>query len=570
MTKNMKNKWVIAPKISEEFKNQFPEINPIILQLLYNRGLTTQEKIDEFLMPDYSQDLHDPFLFSDMIKAVERINQAVQNKEKVLIYGDYDADGITASAILKLTLEKLGIKSIDIYLPDREKEGYGMKKSVIEKFAKAGIRLVITCDVGITANKEIELANQLGMDVIVTDHHLPSAELPPAYAIINPYCEEKYPFKYLAGVGVAFKVVQALLQTLSKTAKPKFNLEAFEKWLLDLVTIGTVADNMPILGENRTLVKYGLIVLNKTRRIGLRTLIKEAKLDLGSLETWNIYFQIAPRLNAAGRMDHASAALNLLLTTSQSTAQKIACDLNRINSQRQKLVDEIFLKLKSDFGLEPKEKILVAYGEKWPVGILGLIAGKLLDEYNRPSLALTIRDDDVIGSGRSIEELDLVEIFGQISHFFSRFGGHRKAAGFAMADQGKIPDFISEIQKIAEEKLKDFDFTKKIFIEAEINLSDVNWDLEETIEKLMPFGEANRSPLFLIKNLKIESLEWVGRNNQHLKMVANGRKFIAFCANGKCDNLRLSDEIDLVVEIGVNEWNGTKELQMKVIDFKLH
>lgn len=555
----MINKWVVAPKISEEFKNQFPEINSIILQLLYNRGLVTQKQIDEFLMPDYSHDLHDPFLFSDMNKAVELINQTIKNKEKILVYGDYDADGITASVILKLSLEKLGAASVDIYLPDREKEGYGLKEEIIKKFAKKGIKLIITCDVGITGNKEIELANQLGLKVIVTDHHLPPEILPPACAIINPYCEAKYPFKYLAGVGVVFKLVQALLKNQ--------NMEAFEKWLLDLVAIGTVADNMPLLGENRTLVKYGLIVLNKTSRIGLRALIKEAGLEIGSLNTWNIYYQIGPRLNAAGRLKHASLALILLLTNSQSEAKKIAHDLNQINSQRQKLVDEIFQQLKNSLGSEPKEKILVVQGEKWPIGILGLIAGKLIDEYNRPTLALAIRKKDIVGSGRSIPEVNLVELFASVKHFLSRFGGHSKAAGLAINDKNKISDFIIEIQKIVAEKLKNTDFSKKIFVEAELELKDIVWEIEETLEKFAPFGEANRSPLFLIKNLKIENLQWVGQNSRHLKIIANGRKFIIFCANGKCDNLRLGDKIDVIIEIGVNQWNGTKELQMKVIDF---
>ncbi|MGC9049122.1 MAG: single-stranded-DNA-specific exonuclease RecJ [Patescibacteria group bacterium] len=562
----MKNKWILAPKISDDFKNQFPEINPIILQLLYNRGLTTQKQIDEFLMPDYSQDLHDPFLFSDMDKVIERINRAIQNKEKILIYGDYDADGITASAILKLTLEKLGAVAIDVYLPDREKEGYGIKKEIIEKFTKENIKLIITCDCGITANQEIELANQLGMQVIVTDHHLPLTNLPPAYAIINQHCEEKYPFKYLAGVGVAFKVVQALFKKISIINNQLSNLEAFEKWLLDLVAIGTVADNMPILGENRTLIKYGLIVLNKTKRIGLRALIKEAAIELGDLDTWNIYYQIAPRINAASRMDHANTALSLILTNSQSEAQKIAQELNRLNNQRQKLVEDIFQQLKNSFGSEPKEKILIAQGEKWPVGILGLIANKLTDEYNRPSLVLTIRENDIIGSGRSIEDFNLVELFASVNHFLSRFGGHSKAAGLALEDKNQISNFVSALQKVAEEKLRNFDFSKKIFIEVEIDLKDINWELEEALEKFEPFGEGNRQPLFLIRNLKIENLEWVGQNSQHLKMVANGRKFIIFCANGKCDNLRLGDKVDVVIEIGVNLWNGVKEIQMKVID----
>jgi single-stranded-DNA-specific exonuclease len=561
----MNTKWVLLPKIPQELKEKFPEINPVILQLLYNRNLTTQKEIDEFLMPDYSQDLHDPFLFSDMEKSVERILKAIKDKEKILIYGDYDTDGVTASAILKLTLKKLKAEKVEVYLPDREKEGYGMKEEVIKKFFQEGFKLIITCDVGINCFKEIELANNLNLDVIVTDHHLPPENLPKAYGIINPFLEPKYPFKHLAGVGVAFKLIQALL----KKQEIISNSEAFEKWLLDLVALGTIADNMVILGENRTLVKYGLIVLNKTIRIGLRCLIKEAGLNSKALDAWNIMYQIAPRLNAAGRLDHANTALSLILTNSPIEATTLAKELNRLNNQRQKLVDEIIQQLKEKFGPEPKEKILITAGQNWPVGILGLIANKLLDEYNRPVIAFSIRENDIIGSGRSTSDLNLVNLFNSVSHFLYSFGGHAKAAGLIIKDKDKFTEIIKILKENAEKILSNADFSKKLIIEAEINLEDINWELEETLEKFKPFGEGNQYPLFLVKNLKVENFEWVGQNNQHLKIFANGRKFILFCADSICENLRLGDLIDAVIEIGVNEWNGIKELQFKIIDFKI-
>jgi single-stranded-DNA-specific exonuclease len=560
-----KKDWIIAPKINEDFKSKFPEISPLILQLLFNRGLTTQKQIDEFLMPEYSQHLYDPFLFKDMQKAAERLGQAIDNKEKVLIYGDYDVDGVTSSAILKLTIDKFGGTS-DVYLPDREKEGYGMKEEVVAKAAKDKVGLIVTCDCGITGVKEIDLANKLGIDVIVTDHHLPSPAggLPQAYAIINPHCEPNYPFKYLAGVGVAFKLIQGLL------LNPAFNNEAFEKWLLDLVALGTVADRMPLLDENRALAKYGLIVLNKTQRIGLRALCQAAGLEMGDIDTRNIEYQIAPRINVASRMDHASIAFALLMSKNQPEAEKLAQDLNRINTQRQKLVEEIIQQLKNELGEEPAVKAIVVQGEKWPAGILSLISGKLIDEYHRPSFALNPRKEDVKGSARSIEEFNLVETLNTVSHLFSRFGGHRMAAGFTIKNKELVPEFIKTMQQLAEDRLKDVDLSKKLFIDAEVKLEELGWETEEALEKFVPFGEGNRRPLFLVKDLKIENLQRVGQNSQHLKLIAGGKKFILFCANGKCDNLRIGDMIDVVTELGVNEWNGTKELQMKIIDLKIN
>lgn len=568
-----KKEWVIAPKINEDFKSKFREISPLILQLLFNRGLNTQKQIDEFLMPEYSQHLYDPFLFKDMQKATERLRRAIEHKEKVLIYGDYDVDGVTSSAILKLTIDKFGGTS-EVYLPDREKEGYGMKEEVVANAAKDKVSLIVTCDCGITGVKEIDLANKLGIDVIVTDHHLPSPAggLPPAYAIINPHCEQNYPFKYLAGVGVAFKLIQGLLKlpvsNYPRTQLP--NPEAFEKWLLDLVALGTVADRMPLLDENRTLAKYGLIVLNKTSRIGLRALCQAASLEMGDIDTRNIEYQIAPRINVASRLDHASIAFALLMSKNQPEAEELAQDLNRINTQRQKLVEEIIQQLKNELREEPAVKAIVVQGEKWPAGILSLISGKLIDEYHRPSFALNPRQEGVKGSARSVEEFNLVEALNTVSHLFSRFGGHRMAAGFTIKSKELVPEFIQAMQQLAEDKLKDVDLSKKLFIDAEVNLEELGWEAEEALEKFVPFGEGNRRPLFLVKDLKIENLQRVGQNSQHLKLIAGGKKFILFCANGKCDNLRVGDMIEVVTELGVNEWNGTKELQMKIIDLKLN
>jgi len=564
----MQKKWIVAQPISAELKNQFPEINPVILQLLYNRHLTTQQQIDEFLLPDYSRDIYDPYLFTQMSKAVERINKAIEQQENILIYSDYDVDGITSAVVLRSGLEKLGAKNISVYLPDREKEGYGMRPESVQEAAKNQVKLIITCDLGITALSEVELANQLGIDVIVTDHHLPLEKLPPAYAILDPQEDKNYPCKYLAGVGMAFKLVQALLQDRAKR-QPDFHFEAFEKWLLDLVALGTVADMMILLGENRTIVKYGLIVLNKTNRLGLKVLCEESKLVMGTIDTRTIYYQLGPRLNVASRLDHANTALALILSQNRAEAQKISQDLNHINSERQKMVDGAFQKLKAEFGPDPKERIMIGYSPDWPVGILGLISGKLREEYQRPALAVTKQGDGLVGSGRSNDQLSLVDLFVKLAPILSRYGGHRRAAGFAMDDVNKLKDFIAAAETAAQELMDKEILPDELLIEAEISVGDVTWNLQENLEQFAPFGEGNPTPLFLMKNLTIDNFQWLGQNDKHLKLVANGRKFIHFCADDECKGLRAGSKIDVVVEVGVNQWNGTKELQLKIVALKI-
>jgi len=449
----MQNKvWQVAPKMPSDFKNKFPEINPIILQLLYNRGLDTQEKIDKFLLPDYSQDIYDPFLFPDMEKVVKRIFQAIKNKEKITIYGDYDVDGVTSTFVLLKTFRKLGTEFVDVYLPDREKEGYGLNKNALDIISKSGCKLLVTCDCGISNFDEVEYAKKLKIDVIITDHHVVPERIPQAYAIINPQIEGSYPFKYLAGVGVAFKVAQALIKKSSLE-----NKEAFEKWLLDLVALGTVTDSMPLLDENRVLTKYGLIVLNKTTNLGLRALINEAKLKLGEINTWNISYQIGPRINSAGRIDHANTALKLLLTETASQARQISQQLNKINSQRQKLVDNIVRSVREEIGSEPKELLIIREIKDLPVGIAGLIAGKIAAIYNRPTFIISLRENDVLGSGRSVKDFNLLSLLDATKKYLLRYGGHAAACGFTLKNKNSLEQFKINLKKIAQKKLINLD-----------------------------------------------------------------------------------------------------------------
>jgi len=567
----MNKKWEILPKISDDFIGQFPEIDPIILQLLYNRGLKTQEEIDNFLYPDYSQDLYDPFLFQDMEKAVKRIIRAIEQQEKIMIYGDYDADGVTSTTVLISALKKLGVKNIDSYIPDSNREEYGLNQTAIEQIIRDGYKLIITCDCGSSNKKEVEVANKSGVDVIITDHHLMPQnpqEIPPAYAIINPCFDKNYPFKDLAGVGVAFKLVQALFRQLSNQIS---NLEAFEKWLLDLVAIGTVVDIKPLLNENRVLVKHGLIVLNKTFRLGLRALVNEAGLILGNLDTHHLSWQMGPRLNAARRLDKADLALGLLLTESKEEANCLAAKLNKINSERQRIVDLAFQRVKSDLEAKPDTKVVAIYGQNWPAGILGLLSQRILEEYNRVAVVMTdIRDIEIKGSGRGPGGFNLVEALSQFKEYFSSYGGHRQACGFTLKNREKVNEFINLFTKSVGEKLAGLDLTPKLFIETEIELEKVSWDLMETLETFAPFGEGNPKPLFLAKNLIIENLQWVGQNGQHLKIyVSGGKKMIGFSLNNHpSQDLRIGDKIDVVFEISENIWNGQKEIQMRMVDIR--
>ncbi|MBI4652947.1 DHH family phosphoesterase [Candidatus Kuenenbacteria bacterium] len=639
-------RWIINKPILIEEKNQFPQINPIILQLLFNRELKTQEQINEFLYPDYSQDVHDPFLFSEMKKAIERIFLAIQNQELIMVHGDYDADGICGSLLLIETLEKLGAKT-DIYIPHREKEGYGLKELAINclsqkiKELKMSRGLIITVDCGIKSKEAVEYAQKNKIDIIITDHHPVFENIPKAFAVIHPKIEDKYPFKDLAGVGVAFKLVQALLsannqqlainnnnqqfppeeanQPLAKTIN---NNQAFEKWLLDLVAIATVADLVPMLGENKTLTKYGLIVLNKTRRIGLRELIrvsgltsdlnsnklqatpKESKFPTGQanykLDTWNIGFQLAPRINATGRLSHADVSYQLLKTQDKEEAKKLAEKLNQINQERQELVEKIVSQALNQIGkITNEQKILFVLDKNWPEGILGLVAGQLCKIFNRPVMAMTfkkqkinlIRKNDTLteteqeaglsngvnneekmtikGSGRS-DNFNLIVALEKVKDLLFSFGGHSGAVAFNFLEDD-LKNFKEKLSKIASEEISDQDLIPILKIDQEINLSEASWELFDELKKFEPYGRENSKPKFLVKNLKIINLEKLGQNQQHLKLlVADDQqkivKMIGFGFGKK--ELKINDKIDAVFEIDVNEWNGNRELQLKIVDLK--
>lgn len=569
----MTNKtWQVAEPISQEVLGLFPEIDPVLLQLLWNRGLTTQEVIDEFLSPDWGQDVHDPYLFRDMRKAVERVYEAIAAKQKIGVFGDYDADGVTAAVILSDTLKKLDAE-VEVYLPHREREGYGLNEGAVAYLAEKGAKLLITCDCGIANAIQVAVANKAGFDVIITDHHQRQEELPAAYAILHPGLEgETYPWKYLSGGGVAFKLAQGLLK-YDGCHLPEREQEAWEKWLLDLVAISTVADMVKLQGESRTLTKYGLTVLRKTRRLGLQKLIEAAGLRFDTLDTHSIGFQIAPRINAAGRMDHANAAYALLVSQQPGEAIELARALNLTNSERQKLTDEMFIASKLQIGeLKSEQYFVHSFHPTWSLGMVGLVAGKLVQEYNRPALTMCQQGEKVAGSGRSgVGGFDLAAALSECKELLTSFGGHKEAAGFSLP-KDKLESFLQKFDEIAARELHGVDLAAAVRIDAALPLSRADWQLYEQVEKLEPTGQANPSARFLSQGLTVADLVPVGSQGQHLKLVLEGdgvaRKFILFRQGEIGSQLTPGDIVDVVYEVAVNEWNGNRELELKVVDIK--
>jgi len=564
----MQKIWKVNENPPKEFLEQFPEYSKLTLQLLWDRGLRTQKEIDEFFNPDYDEDLHDPFLMKGMKKAVARILKAAKNKEKITVFGDYDADGVCGMAILSETFKTLG-SDPGIYIPDRNKEGYGLNLKAVEEIASKNNKpacrqagLIITIDCGITDFEEVKLANKLGMDVIIVDHHAVPDKVPPALSIVNPRQEgEKYPFRELAAGGVAFKLAQALL---SKSKKA----DGWEKWFLDLAAIATVSDRMPLIGENRTLVKYGLVVLAQTKRLGLQELMKTARVT--KLDTYTLGYILGPRLNAAGRMDHANTAYELLITESKEEAENLARKLNEKNQSRQRLTDKIIHEIEGRIKIE-KNKLIFEGDENWPIGIVGLIAGRLTDKYYRPSVIFQKMQEISKGSARSIEPFNIVEAFAKCKKLLVDFGGHPQAAGFTILTEN-LEKFKKRILEIANKKIKEEDLIPVLNIDLELEAEDLNFDFYEEIQRFAPFGEDNYNPLFLIKGLKASNLRIVGNNGNHLKcyLTKESRGFpaIGFGFADFCDKIRQGEEIDVVFELIVNEWNGTSELQLKIIDFK--
>ena len=604
----IQKRWLVNKKYPKKFQEQFPEFSPISLQLLWDRKIDNQILIDEFFNPDYLQDIHNPYLLKDMEKAVQRIFQALERDEKITVYGDYDVDGVTSSVVVVKTLIELksvinqiskedAKKFIEVYIPDRELEGYGLNEDAIKKIEKKKTSLIITVDCGVSSFESVEIINELGMEIIITDHHHVPEKIPNALAVINSKQKDcEYPFKDLAGVGIAFKLVQGLLVELEKRKlKGKIQLSlGFEKWLLDFVALGTVADCVDLVGENRTLLTYGLVVINKTQRVGIKKLVQAAGpkmrvngnvTEAKEIDATSIGFMLAPRLNAAGRMDHANTSYELLICENAEEAEELVGKLEKNNQSRQRITEKAMNEIKTRLDKKKKlPKIIIESDADWRIGIVGLVAGKLVNEYARPFLVLQSQDMVLAGSGRSIPEFNLIEAIEKCKDILISFGGHSQAAGLKVEEKN-FKKLKKQLEKIADDILTEDDLIPSVEIDCEVAHEQIDWELFDEIEKFNPFGQGNRKPVFVTKKLEVHEIRTVGNDNAHLKLCfkslsAEGSvkyfKAIGFRQGklaeempGGKNGLRWGDIVDVVFQLEINEWNGNRELQMNVLDLKI-
>lgn len=589
----MPKTWKVLEPPPQTFFDEHPELPKTVATLLYNRNLKTQKEIDEFLDPEYSQNVHNPFLFKDMEKAVARIFTAIENNERITVHGDYDADGVSSAVIMTSIFRALNYTNFTVFLPHRETDGYGLNLNTVKLLSDEGTKLIITCDCGISNTPEVELANSLSIDVIITDHHSIPEKIPAAHAIIHPKLPgETYPDQTLCGGAVAFKLTQGILEVHKRTNELLPNgqkHDTFEKWLLDMVAIASVADMVPMLGETRTLTKYGLIVLNKTRRIGLQKLLLEARLmeNDGSLkreiDADTIGFRIAPRINAAGRMGHANVAYKLLVAEAGTDAVDLAFELNNNNNDRQKKTEEYVAEAIAHIKTDPNAPVIFVLSENWATGIVGLIASRLKEKYSKPVIAMTYNQGQIVGSGRSVEGFNMIANLQSMPECFLKFGGHPMACGFTLATPESVAEFKTKLTANFIEQTKDLDVTPTMLIDAELNLEEVNWELYDVLDKFKPFGQCNPKPRYLARGVTVVKIEPIGKDNKHLRLDVKHltpriRKTIGWnlCGgnggNGNGVNwskeLKIGDKIDLIFEVDVNEWNGNRELQLLIVDLK--
>lgn len=560
--------------ITSKTKKELGDYEEFIQKLLVNRDIKTKIEAEKFLYPDYNRDTHDPFLMLNMEKGVERIFTAIDKEEKIVVYADYDCDGIPGGVVLYDLFKKIDYKNVDIYIPHRHNEGYGLNKKAIKQFSDNKTKLIITVDCGITDVEEIEYANELGIDTIITDHHLPQEKLPPAYTIIDPkQKKDKYPDKELCGCGIVFKLSQGILNKGKNNGLFKDIPDGWEKWLLDMVGISTVADMVSLKKENRVLAYFGLVVLRKSKRLGLNSLFKKIGTNKMHITEDDIGFMIGPRINSAGRMGHPIDAFRLLSADSQDEADESAKYLHQLNEYRKKLV-AITVK-EARFMIKKREigEVIVVGNPKWQPGILGLIASKLADEHNKPSFVWGKgQTKDIKGSCRSNGKVNVVELMrGVEKDFFINVGGHEFSGGFSISNKN-IHHLEEELVRSYEKnKHKEIE-SRDVFVDTELSLSDVNWDTYKKIEQFAPFGIDNPKPVFLFKNIKIKTAICFGKGKNHLKLTFNKQngydlEAISFFTdlNG-FEGIVLEDDknIDMVGSIEKSVFRGRLELRLKI------
>ena len=557
----MIKKWQIYETDSQKVQELIDKynLNLLLATILVNRNILETENLDKFLKPTRN-DFHDPFLMPDMEIAVERILKAIENKEKIIIYGDYDADGITSITVLKSFFKDIGV-DVSSYIPNRLEEGYGLNKPAVKKIVDDKYELMITVDCGISAIEEIDYANSLGIETIVTDHHEVGEKLPNALAIVDAKRKDNmYPCRDLAGVGVVFKLIQAL------SIKLNLKEESYLKYL-DIVCIGTISDIVPLVDENRVIAKLGLMLVNQTKNLGLKSLLMSS--GYKKIDSTTISFGVAPRINACGRMGHAEEALKLFLSNNINEVQELTKKLNDYNVKRQDIEKRIYeeaVKQIEERNLNKNNTIIVA-GENWHHGVIGIVASKITEMYFKPSILLCNEGDESKGSGRSIPGFDLHDALMKCLDHIEKFGGHSMAIGITIK-KSELEQFSQSLENVAKEEHTE-EIVPIVQIDAKISLSDINKEMVESLNQLEPFGEGNKMPIFVIKNLKIDSIRAL-TEGKHLKLTLregnNMVNAIGFNMGSLAEEYKIGDKIDVAGMLEINSFNGVDSVQINLKD----
>jgi single-stranded-DNA-specific exonuclease len=560
-------RWQIAELPPKPYLNHLPDLHPVVAQILYNRGLTAPDEAIAFL--EDRPRPHTPLDLRGMPQAVNRLRQALQKGERVAVYGDFDTDGVTATALLTLTLQALGGK-VRPYIPHRVKEGYGLNVQALEELAQEGVRVVVTVDCGIRFPKEVAYARQRGMDVIITDHHTVGEEHLDAIAVINPHQPDcPYPYKELAGVGLAYKLAQVLLRAdREEPGHTRRILQAED--LLDLVALGTVADLAPLTGENRSLVIRGLQRLNSAPRPGMEALMRKAGLRPGKVDAAAIGYSLGPRLNAAGRVAHADTAYQLLVAEYPGEADMLAQQLDDLNRERQKISAEVQQQAQEITATHESGQLLLFIADpRFPIGVVGLVASRLMEEFYRPAVVVEKGEKKSRASARSIPEFHIAHALDACADLFIQHGGHAAAGGFT-AHTKDLPEIEARLKALAAEQLEGKDLAPTLHVDAEVPLQEMAWPLWQTLQKLQPFGEGNPEPLFVSRNARVRRCRAVGTGGAHLKLLLyNGQAVwdgIAFHQGEWFDHL--PNRVDIAFHLQLNEWRGEQRLQLNIQDIR--
>lgn len=556
--------WILSQK-TKQVANKFQEvgISPILIDILFQRGYTSLSSILEYLQPSLFE-FYSPFLFKDMEKVVQRLARAHEKEEKVLVYGDYDADGVTGAALLYKVFKRLGFNVV-VHIPSRE-EGYGLHTEIINKAIDSMVTLIVTVDCGISAIKETQLAASEGIDIIITDHHEPLAELPAAVGILNPKVKDSgYPYEYLAGVGVAYKLVQALFSHF----RDSLDSTTSELDYLDLVALGTIADIVPLTGENRIIVKYGLQKMENTMHTGLRAMLVECGLWGKKLKSGQISFIVAPRINAAGRMDTAQMALNLLLEEDLQDAQSYAKNLSNENSLRQTIEKEIFVEIQKQLEFQEIPNVIVLSSPTWHHGVIGIVASRLVERYHRPVFLITEDGETAKGSARGVPDYNVIKELDQQAHLLDKYGGHKQAAGFSLSVKN-IDSLRNELNKMIQ--TDDLSFAVTYKVDSDVSWNELNIDLLKELERMAPFGAGNPAPMLMTSGLKISKVFTIGKEGDHLKLILEEEQqsleALAFKKGNELEQLKKIHNLDIIYYLESNTFSGEEKLQAIIKDYR--